>query len=372
VALAAGAVLLAAAFAVLGIAMGLPREWSSAGAWSATGHEAAARERAWQHAQPLLEQADRQAAEALNRHLQSIHDFLAQRRPGARAFAQELLGLRGKWELVKSQLTGDGQEQYAQFLSQAFAEHLFASDELEQAVGGAIRGYLAELDGIEERLLVQLRANLADDELPLQGALPALSSDQAFQNRFHELSEQLAGDLNGDLLVVAGREAVLWETIPVATDLTLKAGEALATRLGLARTILSAGTAGSWRSFGTSLVVGIVVTIVLDAVINQIIKAAGYDAEQQIADRIAHTLDGLAVTLTDGNPEARATLEQLQGMERNDPDPQVRQACTEAIHSIEAGTQLYGLRPELAKLAAARASLRKETLRRFLQLQETP
>jgi hypothetical protein len=54
-------------------------------------------------------------------------------------------------------------------------------------------------------------------------------------------------------------------------------------------------------------------------------------------------------------------------MERDDPDPQVRQACTEAIHSIAAGTQLYGLRPELAKIAAARASLRKETLRRLLQ-----
>jgi hypothetical protein len=367
-ALAAAACALALAFAALSTVASLsPGGWTGAPAPAPTG-AAAVRARAWQRTQPLLDEADSQAAAALDRHLASIHAFLAARKPGARAFARQMLGLRGKWEFVKAQVAGGGQEQYALYLDQAFAEHVFAADDLEQAVAAAVKGYLAELDGVEERLLVKLRADLADDQLPGQAVLPALGSDQAFQDHYRELSRRLAGDLATDLAVVAGREAVLWESIPLATDLTLKAGAAVAARLGISGTILSAGAASSWRTLG----VGLVVAIVLDAVINRIIQAAGYDAEQQIAERVGQTLDDLGTTITDGSPEARATLEQLQALERDDPDPDVRAASAKAVRSIEAGTQLYGLRRELTNIAAARAALRKETLRRFIQDKENP
>jgi hypothetical protein len=101
-------------------------------------------------------------------------------------------------------------------------------------------------------------------------------------------------------------------------------------------------------------------------VVNRIIKAAGYDAGEKIAERIAQTLGDLGRTITDGDPAARATLESLKAMQRDDPDADVRTACAEAIRSIEAGTQLYGLRRELSTLTAARASLRKEALRRLI------
>ncbi|MBV9121925.1 MAG: hypothetical protein JO112_01035 [Planctomycetes bacterium] len=329
--------------------------------------EAAVRARAWERAQPLLAEADRQAAAALDRHLDSIHAFLADSKPGARAFAERLLSLRGKWELVRSQMAGDGQNQYAEFLSQAFAEHVFAAGDLEQVVAAAIQGYLAELEGIEDQLLVRLRADLADDQLAGQAVFPDLASDQAFRSHYHDLALRVAQDLDTDLKVVAGREVFLWEATNVATDLTLEAGAAAAARLGISSTILSAGATSSWRTLG----VGLVVAIVLDAVVNRFIKAAGYDAEAKIAEHVGDTLDDLGRTITDGSPEARATLEKLQTMEHDDPDPDVRAACTQAIHSIQAGTQLYGLRRELDKITAARASLRKETLRRFIYPQET-
>jgi hypothetical protein len=63
-------------------------------------------------------------------------------------------------------------------------------------------------------------------------------------------------------------------------------------------------------------------------------------------------------------------LEKLKVLQRDDPDAEVRAACAEAIQSIEAGTQLYGLRKVLTNLSAARASLRKETLRRLIQNSE--
>jgi hypothetical protein len=321
------------------------------------------RSRGWGKAEPLLEQADRQAALAIDKHLASIHAFLDERKPGSRAFAERLLSLRGKWELVIAQIGNDSD--YAAFLQEAFEEHVFPMKDLEKAVAMAVRSYLAELDGIDDDLLVRLRADLSDDELP-RTAIPALRSDQAFRNHYHELSQQVAQDLRTDLAVVAARELFLFEASNVATDLTLKAGAAVAARLGISSTILGAGAASTWQTLG----VGLVVALVLDAVVNRIIKAAGYDAEERVAERVAQTLSDLGRTITDGDPQARATLEKLKAMQRDDPDADVRTACAEAVRSIEAGTQLYGLRREFTTINAARASLRKETLRRLIHESE--
>jgi hypothetical protein len=321
------------------------------------------RDRAWSKTEPHLEQADRRAALALDRHLASIQTFLDERKPGCRAFAERLLSLRGKWELVKAEI-GDGSA-YAAFLQEAFGEHVFAAEDLEKAVSTAVRSYLAELENIDDDLLVRLRADLADEELP-RTVIPALRSDQAWRGHYRELSKRVAGDLRTDLAVVAGRELFLWPASGVVTELTLRAGGAAASRLGLSGTILATGAASTWRTLG----VGLVVAIVLDAVVSRIIRAAGYDAEEKVAERVAQTLLELGRTITDGDPEARATLEKLRAMLRDDPDAEVRTACSEAIRSIEAGTQLHGLRRELATISAARGSLRKETLRRLLHAHE--
>ena len=328
-----------------------------------TPHSAAVHGRAWNKTQPLLEQADRQAVNALDKHLASIHAFLEEHKAGSKAFAEQMLGIRGKWELVTAQISD--KSAYAAFLEKAFTEHLFPMAELEKAVDAAVRSYLAELESIDDDVLVRLRADLADDELP-RVATSALNSEQALRNHYHELSQRVAQDMRTDLAVVTARELFSWQAGNIATNLTLKAGAALATRLGISSTILAAGAESTWETLGVSLIV----SIVLDAVINQIIKAAGYDAEEKIAQRVEETLSDLGRTITDGDPEARATLQKLKDMQRGDPEPDVRAACAEAIRSIEAGTQLYGLKRELTKISAARASLRKETLRRLIHESE--
>lgn len=323
----------------------------------------AVHDRAWNKIQPPLEQADRKAAQALDKHLGSIHTFLQEHKAGSKAFAERLLSLRGTWELVKAEIGDDSD--YTVFLKEAFAVHLFPMEELEKAVDAAVRGYLAELEAIDNELLVRLRADLADDELS-QIAIPALRSDQAFHNHYRELSERVAQDLRTDLAVVAVRELFSWEAGNLATDLTMQAGAALASQMGISSAILEGGAASTWQT----LAVGLAVGWVLDTVVNRIIKAAGYDAEEKIAGRVEERLSELGHTITDGDSEARATLKQLKTMQREDPAVEVRAECAEAIRSIEAGTQLYGLRRELTKISAARASLRRETLRRLMHESE--
>lgn len=323
---------------------------------------AASRSRAWGRTETLLADAQRQSAAAMSKHLAGIHAFVDQRKPGSRAFAERMLSLQGKWQLVKAQIVSGGQEEYASFLDEAFAQHLFQGEELQKAVEAAVRGYLAELEGIESNLLVRLRADLSEDELPLHTVIPALRSDAALTNHYQQLAQRLARDLRTDLVFVASRELFLWQATNIVTDLTMKAGAAVAARLGISSSLLAGGAASSWTTLG----VGLVAAFVLDAAINQIMKAAGYDAEVRVAERINQTLDDLARTITDGSAEARATLATLKSMQTSDPDAEVRHACKEAIARIEAGTQLYGLRRELTKIDAARASLRKEALRHLI------
>ncbi len=323
----------------------------------------AVRTSAWLKTQPLLEEADRFSASALNRHLSGIHAFLDERKAGTRAFAERMVGLQGKWETLKAQI-GYSSE-FAVFLSEAFAEHVFPMQELEKVVSTSVRSYLAELEAIDDDLLVRLRADLSDDELP-RLAIPALRSDEALRRHYHELSQRVTRDLSTDLAVVAAREFFIWHASNIATDLTLQVGAAIASRLGLSTTLLAAGAESTWQTLG----VGLVVCFVLDAVINRIIKATGYDAEEQIAARVDETLSALGRTITDGDPEARDRLEQLNAMQYADPNEKVRAACARAIASIQAGTQLYGLKGELTKIGAARASVRKETLRRLIQESE--
>ncbi|HEY7327652.1 MAG TPA: hypothetical protein VH592_08435, partial [Gemmataceae bacterium] len=210
---------------------------------------------AWSKTQPLLEKAERDADQALDKHLASIHAFLNERKAGSRAFAEALLGLKGKWELVKAEIGGGSG--YDAFLQEAFAEHVFLMEDLEKAVATAVRSYLAELEAIDDDLLVRLRADLADDELP-RLATPALGSDQALRSHYHELSRQVAQDLRTDLAVVTGRELFVWEATNVATDLTIQVGAAIAARLGISSTILAAGAASTWQTLGVGLVVGFV------------------------------------------------------------------------------------------------------------------
>lgn len=324
---------------------------------------AAAHGRIQSKVQPLLEQADRRAAQLLDKHLASIHAFLDQRKAGSRAFAERMLSIRGKWEALKS-LIGDDSD-YTAFLQEAFAEHLFPMDELKKVVDAAVRSYLAELESIDDDLLVRLRADLGDDALP-RIAIPALSSEQALRNHYHELSQRVAQDMRFDLAVLAGRELFSWPAGNIATDLTMQVGAALATRLGISTALFEAGAASTWETLGISLIV----SFVLDAVIDRIIKAAGYDAEQKIAERVEETLSGLGRTITDGDANARAALETLKAMQRAAPDTRQRAECAQAIQSIETGTQLYGLRHELTKISAARASLRRETLWRLIHESE--
>jgi hypothetical protein len=322
----------------------------------------AVRERAWEKVGPLLAQAEQAGVVALDRHLVTVPAFLTERKQGTRAFAAQLLGLRGKWELIRTRFRSGGDDDYAQWLSDQFAEKLFRGEELEKTVEAAVNAYLSELSGIDNQLLIRLRIDLADSDQQVQEAIPALGSDAILRERYDRMITTTLPLLHKDLKITAAREVISFVGSEIATAITIRIGAAVMARLGVSTSILTAGAASGWATFGIGLVAGLVV----DQIIGQIIKAAGYDAEKKIAARVDETLDDIGRVITEGDPAARATLAKLQRMQQDDPDEEVRAACTRAVSLIENGCRLHGLRGELTKINAARASLRKEALFRLV------
>ena len=337
---------------------------------------AALQAQAWSKVEPLLAQAEKAGQAALDKHLASIRAFLTEHKQGSRPYAAALLGLKGKLRFLKSQLCRSDwawsipslnvrytppPDDYPPWLHAQFAEHLFSGEDLQHTVEAAARAYLAELEGIENQLLVRC-ADIADGDLTLKAVIPDLRSATLLKERYDALTTELLPTLTTDLHVSVAREVASWGTSALATAISLELAEALLTYLGVDAGILSAGAAAS----ATTFFVSIVVAIAVDCVIHEILKSAGYDAEDKIAARVEHLLDDIGTVLCDGDPDARATLETLQRLARDDPSQEVRQAAAKAIPLIPAA-RLHGLRGELANVNAARASLRKEVLARIFR-----
>ena len=191
--------------------------------------------------------------------------------------------------------------------------------------------------------------------------MPALASDEQFRREYQALLIKVTQQIAGDLKIDFSRELVSLVAGEVAAKVALRVALAVSARLGMSAGVLSVGAGSSWATFG----VGLVAAVVIDAALAKAIRAAGYDAEKQVAEKVNETLDHVRSLLVDGDPEALAVYEKLRQMEQNDPDPSVRDDCRAAADRIARSGNL-GLRRELEQIHAARARLRNETLRRMI------
>jgi hypothetical protein len=323
---------------------------------------AALRTQAWLRVEPKLLKANKRAEKALADRLKSITDYLDGRKEGTQAFADDVLSLKGKWELAKSQVKSNGDQEFAAFLSEAFRKHVFSAADLKKAIEGAVRGFLADLEGIEAKLLVDLREDLTDAE---KDVLPHFKSEESFSKHYRDLSDRVARDLKVDLGVAASRELLSLSTGPLIVSVTTKVGTAIASRLGISSGLLAAGAGASWATLGASLAAA----IILDQVIDQIIRAAGYDAETKVAARVNEMLDELGRFIVKGSPNAHEALEELHTVLERKETTEVKAVARKVILEIEHGGKL-GLQWELAGISATRSSRLREVLVRLYYQKE--
>lgn len=319
------------------------------------------RQKAWDKIVPRLDAADRAAEAAIAEKLASLDAFFRERRLGSQAFAQDVLSLKGKWTYVKSKLPTADDKAHLRYLNERFAVRIFSSDDLQQALESTLGGYLSRTAGIENQLLVDIRADLSDRALAVPGAPTIAASDDELRKRFDGLFQRVAGDVARDVPVTVALGTASLVGGEVAAQVAVRIGTAVAARLGVSAGVLGAGASTSWATFG----LGLAAAVVVDVAIEKVAKVAGYDPERAVTERVNALLEQLNTMLRDGDPEAVAEYAKLLTMSTGDPDETVRRECRRAATAIEKSGRL-GLRFEMLQWQRVRAEVRRETLRRMI------
>jgi hypothetical protein len=168
-------------------------------------------------------------------------------------------------------------------------------------------------------------------------------------------------DVSHDLNYTVWREVVVFVGWDIATTVFTRVGAAVATELGVDSTLIGAGAASSWETFG----IGLAALIVVDIAVDWLAKPTGHDPAAAVALKVDGTLDHVRTLLIDGDPEAIRVYRKLRRMENEDPDQAVRSRCRTSADKIEQSGRL-GLRSELQRLHEVRSRLREETLERLV------
>ena len=319
------------------------------------------KEAVWKNALERIEAADRQAVKEIEESLKLIERFFEQRKQGNKAFAEALLSLKGKWELVRSKLPGGDPDAHYQFLRQQFEKCLFQNKDVEDILMAAVAAHLSSLDGIDNQLLVNLRADIGEMRPDAALAISAVQSDFAFNEGYRAARIAIMPVLERDLRVSVATEVFSQVASEIATRIAIRVGAAIATKMGISVGILSTGAAASISTLGLSIVVGIVV----DAIVDKIIREAGYDPEGEIAKRIGVALDDVRSSLIDGHPEAVGVHREATKLLQSSGFSEVREEAGKTLDVLERSGAL-GLKRELVTYTKARCEQRRAALKQLI------
>jgi len=237
-----------------------------------------------QRAEVQLAWADEQCQRLLVEALEPVGRFFRDAERGVPGFVEDVLGWKSKWFFLLDRLPFAAKGQHEAFLREAFDRHLFTPRQLEDVVRQSGDGLRAGVDGVENQMLVRLRADLDAMQVgDLPAGLDGRDLQRAYADTLGRLQRETQPFVRADLAADLGSL--------ILTDVVVVLGRRLATSGGL----LTAGTAGSWGSFGATLVAGIVVDQVLGWVWDRLADPRGR-LEEALRARFAYAsrclLDG--------------------------------------------------------------------------------
>jgi hypothetical protein len=323
---------------------------------------AAIRRKAWALAGPLLNEADLQAQKEIDRATSRISKFFIDRKAGSRPFAEDILSLGGKWKFIRSKLPNAAADEHFRYLTDRFAEHLFSADDLRQEVDATLAAYAANVQAIENRLLVRLRADVAASDPASGRVFPELASDNEFRLSYEALVSKVARDATKTAAVDLG-VFITWQLIGqgVMQEVATKVLSAVAARMAASAGITTTGAASGVATFGLGVVAGIVLDIAFDWIMRQ----TGHDGVTRVAAIVSTAVQESGDAVVNGFPEAVREYDTLRRLEREHSSLEIRKQSRETADSIQASGNL-GLRRELMRVHNMRRSLRDAALERLL------
>lgn len=194
-----------------------------------------------------IRNAEIEARAAIDRRAAEFVAFIDERKGGAAAFSGEVVSWYGKWRAIKAYLPftdGDGHRQY---IEEQFGEHIFSNAELATAAELAVTGSLKDLEAIENRLAVTVRAEIADRPVSAMDLELAPGEFAAAIERVMTASRWDAAKAGGSLIV---------------SEVAAVVGTQVLVRLGVSAGVLAAGAANSVWTLGGSIVVGLIADLI--------------------------------------------------------------------------------------------------------------
>jgi hypothetical protein len=173
-----------------------------------------------EHAVLLLDQADRDAQQAVTTQVATLVTLFNEAKPRTPALADEVLAWSGHWRFLIDHVPGAGTGRHEAFLDAAVARHLFRTEQLTARLDAAVHAYLQAEHTIEDQLLVQLRQDLADLSVPVGG--PALDT-QAVTAALDRLTQAAAAQACVGLQVDVTRELASWVVCEVVARVAVRA-----------------------------------------------------------------------------------------------------------------------------------------------------
>jgi hypothetical protein len=160
-----------------------------------------------EHAVLLLDQADRDAQQAVTTQVATLVTLFNEAKQRTPALADEVLAWSGHWRFLIDHVPGAGTGRHTAYLDAAVARHLFRPEQVTARLDAAVRAYLQAEHAIEDQLLVQLRQDLADLSVSVEG--PALDT-RAVTAALDRLTQAAAAQACVGLQVDVTRELVGW------------------------------------------------------------------------------------------------------------------------------------------------------------------
>lgn len=220
-----------------------------------------------------LRRAEERVLEA-SQEFAPVRNLLKQSRAQAPMFAEKALGWSSKWRIAVDAVPFTKGNRNETFLREQFEQIVLRGPDLEKAVEQCVSEFLKSVQSIESRMLVDLRADIAN--LGAQNCLVSLG-DEELQSQFDIAIEKAMRLASGDLQANISSQLV-----------SLVVGEVLtqvAVRLGVSAGILGTGAATGWATLG----IGVVVGIVIDQIV-MTIWSKWSDPKGQLSNTISHQL----------------------------------------------------------------------------------
>lgn len=240
--------------------------------------------------------ASEEIDQAIADELLQISDFFDASKHRTPNFVKEVLGLASKWNLILDHMPRAKGGRHEAFLRESFEKRVFSTAELEQAIRQSVGSLARRVEGIESRLLINLRADLAD----LPGfPLPDFPTQAAFETRFKQALQESLALANSE---IKADVATLLMSVVVEEVLTQAA-----VRFGVSSGILGAGATSGWTTLGIGLVIGVMV----DQIISRIWDWWS-DSEAMLTEKINAQLDQMEQAILEGDGEQGGLKQALQ------------------------------------------------------------